>query len=243
MSYELCKRITLNKKKNEIKVCIASNNLRPIEYHTCGLCEGESYKNYTFEDKLICLYEAMQTGCIQISTINDNTENFEYAMCKVREYFRQNNINSYEDLYEKRGEVSERKRFEFAGLEMSKIEDKWERASENGKKYDEWRKTQDKELVKEMEQKFYLESIWEVYGKSFEIWKKALFENIDGEFEVVAYGCYKITKLGKYDRGYSRFYYGGYSGLKMSYKKAYIFVNDMNSESRKLEIVKAEEVA
>ena len=32
MSFELCKRITLDKKNNKIKVCIASNNVTPKTY-------------------------------------------------------------------------------------------------------------------------------------------------------------------------------------------------------------------
>lgn len=237
MSYELCKRITLNKKKNEIKVCIASNNWRPIEYHTCGLCEGESYKNYTFEDKLISLYESIESGCIQISTINDNTENFEYAMCKVREYFRQNNIDSFEDLYKKRFEINKKMRFNYLGLKESTKTDKYEKQKEDYEIYEKWRKEQDKNYVRKIERDFYIKSIWIVYGESFKIWKKALLEKFEGKYKIIFNKYYEISGIGKYDRGYSSFNYGE-KGLAMNYKKAYILVNDMAREDRKFEIVK-----
>lgn len=235
MSYEKCKRITLDKKNNKIKVCIASNNWRPIEYHTTELCSGQDYENYTFKDKLISLFEAMKTGCIQISTINDNTEDFEYAMCKVREYFRQNNIDSFVDLYEKRFEVNRKMRFDFLGLKLSEKEDKYEREKEDFETYEQWRKDKDKEYVRKMEQDFYIKSIWAVYGESFEIWKKAVFEKIKGKYKVKFNGYY-INRIGKYDKGFSSFSYGSSKAIEMNYKKAYILVSDMSREDRKFEI-------
>lgn len=238
MSYELCKRIVLNEKKNKIKITCASNNVRPITYSTCGLCEGERYKNYTFKDKLLCLFTSMQDGNIQISTINENTEKFEYAMVKVSEYLKENNINSYTDLYEKRGLVAEQKRFAYANLKMSTKEDYWERSRENCEIYSAWRKSQDKNEVEIVENRIYLQSLWDVYADSFKVFLNALNENFEGDYKVIAYGCYNISKLGKYDRGYSRFYYGGYNPLKMSYKKAYILLHCMNDECRKMRIEK-----
>lgn len=242
MSYEKCKRITLDKKNNKIKICIASNNVRPITYYTTELCasEDKDYENYTFEDKLITLYENIKTGCIQISTINDNTEDFEYAMCKVREYFRQNNIDSYEDLYEKRFKVNRDMRFDFLGLKLSTKEDKYEREKEDFETYEQWRKEQDKEYVRKFEREFYLKSIWAVYGESFKIWKQALEENIEGKYKIKFNNYYYISKLGKYDRGYSSFSYGG-KALEISYKRAYILINDMQRENRKFEIEEIKE--
>ena len=240
MSYELCKNISLNEKKNEIKVTIASNNVYPKTYTTCELCKSEykRFKNYTFQDKLIGLFSDLMDGNIQISTINDNTSNFEYALCKVYEYLKENNINSYTDLYEKRGELTTQKQFTYANLELSTNEDKWQANSENWKKYSEWRKTQNIEEIEEIENRFSLESLWEIYGKAFNIFKNALNEKIDGEYTILTYGAYYITKLGRYDRGYSRCYYGYGSPLKMSYKKAYIVLNNMNDETRRMKIEK-----
>lgn len=196
MSYEKCKYISLDKKNNKIKVTIASNNVLPLDWYKCELCENE--QAYSFDDKLLILYVNMQQGGIQISTINDNTINFVYALYKVREYHRANNIDSYEDLYKGCHRV-------------------WEKD----------------------ENKSRLEVYKEVYGKSFEVFKKALEEKFEGKYKVVAYGWQNISKIGKYDRGYERFWYGGRPVL-MNYKQAYIFVEDMSSESRKLEIVKVD---
>lgn len=238
MSYELCKRIVLNEKENKIMLTTASNNVRPITYSTFEFCGSDSYKNYTFRDKLLCLFTSMEDGSLQISTINENTEKFEYAMIKVNEYLKTNNINSYTDLYEKRGLVAEQKRFTYANLEMSTKEDYWERSRENYKIYSEWLKTQDKEQIRLVEDRIYLQSLWDVYADTFKIFLNALNENFEGDYNVIAYGCYPINKLGRYDRGYSRFYYGGYTPLKMSYKKAYILVHYMNDDYKKLKIEK-----
>ena len=89
----------------------------------------------------------------------------------------------------------------------------------------------------ELEKKIWLESLWEVYGEAYKIWKQALEEKISGTYNISVFGNYVITKMGKYDRGYSRFYYGNYGGLDMSYKKAYIIKCDMGTENRKMEII------
>lgn len=239
MSYDCCKRITLDKKNNKIKCCVASSNVFPKTYGTYEFCQSDNYKDYNFEDKLINLYVSMQSGTIQITTINDNTENFEYAMCKVREYHRANNINSFEDLYEKNGEVYRDKLFNFAKIKRSQNEDEYKRNSEDWESYSNWKKTQDEKHIKEIEDKFYKEAIWEVYGESFKIWKKALEEKFNGEYRVRFDKNYEVLSIGKYDRGYSRFSYTSYlgQGMKMSYKKAYILKYDMGA-NRNLEIIK-----
>lgn len=236
MSYECCKRITLNKNKNVIKVCIASNNVFPKTYETCELCKGN---DYNFEDKLIILFADMQSGNIQISTINDNTEKFEYAMCKVREWLRENNLDSYEDLYEKRGKVARSKKMKIANIIESTNIDKWEKEREDYKKISEWEEKQDKEYIKKLNKKIYLESLYEVYGEAFKIWKKAVEKNISGDYILKVYGNSVITKLGKYNRGYEKFYYSSIKNyaLKMNYKKAYIIKTDMGV-NRNMEIEK-----
>ena len=234
MSYYCCKRITLDKKNNKISVCVASSNVFPKTYSVCEY--GKEDTNW--EDKLINLYASMQSGDIQITSINDNTEKFEYAMCKVREWLRENNIDSYEDLYEKRGEIARSKRMKIANITESTNTNKWEKQREDYKKISEWEEKQDKEYVKSLNNKIWLESLWEVYGKSFNVWKKALEEKIKGDYEIVFNDYYKISKLGKYDRGYNSFYYSSYNSLKMSYKKAYIVKYDLG-KNRNLEIVKS----
>ena len=185
----------MDKKRNRIKVDIASNNVRPLYWDKCEIYTKEEY---SFEDKMLLLFVDMQQGNIQISTINKNTLDFEYALWKVREYHKENNIDGYEDLYEGCCRLFEN----------------------------------NKELTR-------VEVYRQVYGKSFEVFRNALAEKIDGEYMVAVYNYSYVTKLGKYDRGYCRFYYGG-SPLKMSYKQAYILYHDMNNDSRNMRIEKFE---
>lgn len=231
MSYEMCKRIVLDEKNNKIKLTIASNNVRPITYSAC-----DYYKDYdyTFEDKLLCLFWDMTSGMLQISTINSNTENFEYAIKKVNEYCKQNNISTY-DYWDLAGNLRTRKEFRYAGLYYNSYD------KENWKVYAEWTKTQTREHVKEIENKAFIESLREIYGELFKVFKNALYEQIKGDFQVIYNNCYYVAKIGKYNRYYSRFSYGGYTPLKMSYKQAYIFVDDLSNYNLKIE--KCEEVA
>lgn len=147
MSCYLCKKILLNRKDNIIKCFIASSNISPKTYTTNEFCKGEEFQNYSFNDKLISLYESMQNGFIQISTTNDNTKAFQYAMCKVKEYMEENQINSYKDLYIKKNEKVANKL-----LNLDKIE------------------------KAQKEKEINLEILWQVYGETYVIWKKALEE-------------------------------------------------------------------
>ena len=236
MSYDCCKRITLNKGKNYIGLCVASNNVFPKSYGTYEMCsrDKEIYKIYNFEDKLICLLRSMLSGDIQITSINSNTEKFEYALIKVREYLRDNNMNSYDDLYEKFNDTYYHKRLKFANIQPTNDEYK------DREKLSDWAKKQkeiDKMKYEITEEKMWLDNVWEVYGKVFDIFKNALIENHKGTYEVIFNDYYKVSKVGKYDRGYSNFSYIGDNckGLEMSYYKAYILKHDMG-KNRKLEI-------
>lgn len=135
MSYELCKKINLDRKNNKIKVTCASNNIRPISYSTYEIFEDIK----DFDEKLLNLFMSLQSGCVQISTINDNTEDFEYAMWKVREYLRENNIDSYEDLYIKRKDEYVNRLYNFVGFERSTLKSEIDRGYEDYKKYEEWK--------------------------------------------------------------------------------------------------------
>lgn len=224
MSYDLCKRISLDKKNNKISICVASSNLIPKHYDTYEIYGG--YKTYNFEDKLLSLYIDMQSGNIQISSINDSTIDFEYALWKTREYMKEKGIDSYEDLYIKRGDLSRNRLYEFAQIEKSKSEDKYEKESENAKKYDEWASKQDKEWLETEEEKILKQVKYDVYGECFEIFKKYLFEKIEGMYKIVVDKYYLIISLGKYNRGYDRYRYTSNEpnrkGLEMSFKKAYL---------------------
>lgn len=198
MSYEKCKYIKLDKKNNKIIMNIASNNVYPLSYTKFEFYDSniDKYKNYTFEDKLILLYESFDSGCLQISSINDNTENFEYALKKARQY---NRDNGNANLWDNRGKIQQ---------ELS------DKGVENA----------------------YLKAIYKVYGDSFKVFKKALYEKIEGKYNVIFNNYYYVSKFGKYDRGYYKFFYGFSKPLETSYKRAYIFTDDL--KSRDLKIVK-----
>lgn len=228
MGVEFCKRISMNEKKNVITICIASSNIKPMDYITCTYCKGD---NFSFEDKLIRLFYDFLTGNIHFSSVNDSTENFVYAMLKVREYLKENNIDSYEDLYRKRIMVSSNNLYKTVGVYNCNDSDE-----ENYHKYIEWVKTQDKDYVDELEDTLYQQSIKEVYNEPFKIFKKALYENIEGVYNL-KYGSSPIIKIGKYNRwGYDRFYCDFWrdKGLAFSYKKAYIVQKNFVSKDLKL---------
>ena len=238
MSYELCKRINLDRKNNKIKVTCASNNIRPISYSTYEIFEDIE----DFDEKLLNLFMSLQSGDIQISTINDNTEDFEYAMWKVREYLRKNNINSYEDLYIKRKDEYINRLYNFVGFERSTLESEIDRGYEDYKKYEEWKKTKTKDYIKEIEHKFDREVSYEVYGKCFEVFKKALNESFVGDYKILLDNYYPIVKVGKYNRGYEKFSYSYNKEtndfLKVSYKKAYIIMKNLSNSRTELNIIK-----
>ena len=238
MSYELCKRINLDRKNNKIKVTCASNNLRPLIYSTYEVFEDVK----DFDEKLINLFVCMENGGIQISTINDNTEDFAYAMWKVREYFRENNIDRYEELYIKSKNEYTDRLYNLVGIKRSNLEDKTDRDYEDWKTYKDWKEKQDKNYVLDLERKVNTEINYEIYGESFEIFKKALNEKIVGEYKVLLNNCSPIVKLGKYNRGYERFSYSydkeTIDALKVSYKKAYIITKELSSSRIELNMVK-----
>lgn len=245
MSYECCKRITLDKKNNKIKVCIASNNLRPLTYETYEIYNTNKFKDYTFDEKLLYLFFDMISGNIQVTNLNDNTEKFEYGLCKAREYIHKQDLG---DLWDKKSEVYWDMLYKKANIIIDKEDD-----YKNNVAYRQWRETQNKEEIEEFEDKCFKKAIIEVYGEPYKVFKKALEEKIEGDYKVVFNNYYVVTKLGKYDRGFSRFSYANKTVYdfnrnmevesvryaKMSFKKAYIFCKDMGyGNKRTLEIVK-----
>ena len=67
MSYEMCNRISIKKKANQMFLSVAANNVWP---HTYTRCEYASKSNYTLDEKLMFLMESMLEGNIQISQTN-----------------------------------------------------------------------------------------------------------------------------------------------------------------------------
>lgn len=171
------------------------------------------------------------TGNIHFSSVNDSTENFVYAMLKVREYLKENNIDSFEDLYRKRIKVYSNNLYKTIGVYDCNNSDE-----ENYNKCIEWIKTQDKDYVDELEDNLYQQSIREVYNEPFKVFKKALYENVEGVYNL-KYGNTPIIKIGRYNRGrYDRFYCDFWKdkGLTFSYKKAYIVQKNFIDKDLKL---------
>ena len=102
MSYEKCKNIILKPKTNQIFITSATNNDRPLYYYKSEYITNETLN---FEDKLLKLMLSMLDGNIQISQFNKRTIPFEYALLRVRNYYRENNIDEYGEKYDKRYEL------------------------------------------------------------------------------------------------------------------------------------------
>lgn len=82
MSYYKISNITLNRKKNIVKVCCACNNVRPLMYNTYELFTDDEL---SYDDKLFRTMLDFIWGNFHISSINDNTSKIEYALLKMRE--------------------------------------------------------------------------------------------------------------------------------------------------------------
>lgn len=102
MSYYKCKNISVKSKSNQLFVTVASNNVRPITYYKN---EYATNGKYSLKEKLMYLMISMLDGNIQISQLNKNTIPFEYALLKVRNYYRKKDINLYGEKYDLRYEL------------------------------------------------------------------------------------------------------------------------------------------
>ena len=96
MSYEKCKNIILKPETNQIFITSATNNDRPLYYYKSEYITNETLN---FEDKLLKLMLNMLDDNIQISQLNKHTIPFEYALLKLRNYYRENNIDEYGEKY------------------------------------------------------------------------------------------------------------------------------------------------
>lgn len=104
MSYYKCKGIS--RKGNKIEVNIASSNCFPITYYKTEYTQREN------QETLFWLYVDIEQGNLHL---NSSLYNYNYAMEKVREYQKENNIDSYDDLYKKSYDY-------YNELDMSKYE-------------------------------------------------------------------------------------------------------------------------
>ncbi|MBE5806671.1 MAG: hypothetical protein E7313_08230 [Clostridiales bacterium] len=217
MSYEMCNRIAIKKKTNQLFLNVAANNVWP---HTYSRCEYAAKGNYTLDEKLMFLMESMLEGNIQISQTNKNTIPYEYALLKVHEYYRENKINHFTDRYEKRGKV-----FEDRIKEYTK--------SDDYKEYMDFCRD-NKELVNKIE----CEVVKELYNKEFEIFKNSINEKIEGKFYIANNYGEKIEFCSKTKYGFRfrKYDYLNENCIIDNYKLAYIR-QDYMGENFKIEKV------
>ena len=156
---------------------------------------------------------SMLEGNIQISQINKNTIPYEYALIKIREYYKSNSINHYEERFEKQREIFNER--------ISQYSD-----PNDWKTYKEFCKN-NKELVDKIESKVASE----LYLKEFEIFKNSINEKIEGEFYLSDKNDTIIEFCGKTKFGFK---YRAYDSLDenclLDYKLAYIRQNYMGDK-------------
>lgn len=219
MSYEKCKTISLKPKTNQIFVTIASNNIRPLYYERC---EYASKENCSLDDKLMYLMISMLDGNIQISQLNKNTIPFEYALLKVRNYYRNTDINKYGNKYDERHERYDKELSKYVNIE------EWEKRYEFEKEH--------KDLVNEIQRNINKE----LYKEEFEIFKNSIKEEIKGKYYLKDDFGRVIEFVGETTRGYRyRAYEEPNQNCLIDYKLAYIRKDQMGD---KYEIAKFEEV-
>ncbi len=219
MSYYKCKRFSLKPKTKQIFLTIASNNVRPLDYSRCEYSKNETLN---FENKLLDLMISMLDGNIQVSQINKNTIPFEYAILKVRNYYRENNINEYGEKFDKRYELYKK--------ELSKYVDteNWE----ENRKFEQENKELVNNIRKEIREKLYKEE--------FDIFKNSIKEEINGKYYLKDNFGRTIEYIRETNRGYSfRAYSEPNYDCLLDYKLAYILKNRMGKD---YEIVKYQEV-
>ncbi len=219
MSYEKCKTISLKPKTNQIFVTIASNNSRPLYYERC---EYASKENCSLDDKLRYLMISMLDGNIQISQLNKNTIPFEYALLKVRNYYRKVDISQYGNKYDERHERYDKELSKYVNI------GEWKERYEFEKEH--------KELVNEIERNINKE----LYKEEFEIFKNSIKEKKDGKYYLEDDFGRVIEFVGETTRGYKyRAYEKPNQNCLIDYKLAYIRREQMGD---KYEIAKFEEV-
>lgn len=219
MSYEKCKTISLKPNTNQILVTIASNNVRPLYYERC---EYASKEKCSLDDKLMCLMISMLDGNIQISQLNKNTIPFEYALLKVRNYYRNEDISQYGDKYDERHKRFNKELSKYVTIEECKERYEFEK--------------EHKELVNKIERNINKE----LYKEEFEIFKNSIKEEIKGKYYLKDDFGRVIEFVRETTRGYKyRVYEEANQNCLIDYKLAYIRKDQMDN---KYEIAKFEEV-
>ena len=201
MSYYKCKGIS--RKGNKIEVNVASSNVFPKHWYKSG------YKGENYEEQLFWLYVDIQQGNLHL---NSSLYNYNYAMEKVREYQKENNIDSYNDLYKKSYDYYNEQFYVLTRIDLTG--DYW-KDKELVNKVNKYNKEYEKEL-----ETLRYESYMKVYGACYEVFKKALDEKEDNTLYTLYSDTYKYIKL----KGSNGAFYYGYSSAveKGKYKEMYV---------------------
>lgn len=218
MSYEKCKNIILKPETNQIFITSATNNDRPLYYYKSEYITNETLN---FEDKLLKLMLNMLDDNIQISQLNKHTIPFEYALLKLRNYYRENNIDEYGEKYDSR--------YELYNKELAKYVD-----------INDWEKRRNfeiknRELTSDIEKNIYRK----LYNKEFELFKNSIKEEIKGQYYLKDKFGRTIEYIKETNRGHSyRAYEEPNKECLLDYKLAYILKDRMGKD---YEITKFEE--
>lgn len=218
MSYEKCKNIILKPKTNQIFITSATNNDRPLHYYKSEYTRSGALN---FEDKLLNLMLSMIDGNIQISQLNKHTIPFEYALLKLRNYYREKNIDEYGEKFDKR--------YELYNKELSKYVDVND--FEKRRRFEQ----DNRKLVNEIKNQV----LSNLYKTEFELFKNSIKEEIKGQYYLKDKFGRTIEYIKETNRGHS---YRGYEEPNkeclLDYKLAYILKDRMGKD---YEITKFEE--
>lgn len=219
MSYKKCKNIVLKPKTNQIFITVAQNNDRPLYYERYEYAAGQ--KN-NLNDKLMYLMNSMLEGNIQISQFNKNTIPFEYALLKVRNYYRENNINEFGEKFDKRYELYNQELSKY--VDINDFEKRYKFEKEN------------KELTNDIEKNIYKK----LYKEELRIFKDSINELIEGKYYLKDDFGRIIEFVRETSKGYKyRAYEEPNKDCLMDFKYAYIIKNRMG---KNFEIAKYQEV-
>lgn len=218
MSYEKCKNIILKPKTNQIFITSATNNDRPLYYYKSEYITNETLN---FEDKLLKLMLNMLDDNIQISQLNKHTIPFEYALLKLRNYYRENNIDEYGEKFDKR--------YELYNKELSKYVDVND--FEKRRRFEQ----DNRKLVNEIKNQV----LSNLYKTEFELFKNSIKEEIKGQYYLKDKFGRTIEYIKETNRGHSyRAYEEPNKECLLDYKLAYILKDRMGKD---YEITKFEE--
>lgn len=204
MSYYKCKGIS--RRNEKITLTLADSSLYPVRYFKHEL-KGEN--------QLFWLYVDIEQGNIHL---NDSLYNYNYALWKTREYQKENNIDSFKDLYLKKYDYYNEKIKELTGVDITG--DYWKN-EEQERKYEDFKK-ENSDLI----EKLRYESYFKVYKACYEVFKEALEEKHKGKYYLYSKTYGNINPKGT--KG--SFYYNIplYRVQKMDYKKAYCLAKNIS---------------